>query len=106
MKARGKREAKRSASPLVRKLESASSPERAEYYFGLSGLVAFFVYLSRDDALSRLPLAFIFRAVGAPTHASSVASNCSIRVSSTRSERPAMVGSSKITRIGKSTWKV
>ena len=40
MKARGKREAKRSASPLVRKSKKVSSPEGASYgaYFGPSGL--------------------------------------------------------------------
>jgi len=48
MRARGKREAERSASPLVRKLKKVFSPEGASYgdYFGLSGLNPSFVDLN------------------------------------------------------------
>jgi hypothetical protein len=50
MKARGKRGAKRSASPLVTNKRRATSPERAEYgcvYLGLSGLDTFAVFATR-----------------------------------------------------------
>ena len=68
MKARGKREAKRSASPLEES-DNHISPERAASvaYFGPSGLNLDYDS-TRGDALhfaSRLPLAFIFRAFGA-----------------------------------------
>ena len=48
MKARGKREAKRSASPLDQLHKMRRSPERAKYrppYFALSGLDALFILL-------------------------------------------------------------
>jgi len=41
------------------------SPERAEYYFGLSGLVRSLVLLDQGRRAPRLPLAIIFRAFGA-----------------------------------------
>jgi hypothetical protein len=68
MKARGKRAAKRSASPLVEEATEAR-PEGPKYrsYYALSGLGRF-DFVTRGDALrfaSRLPLAVIFRAFGA-----------------------------------------
>ena len=67
MKARGKREAKRSASPLVRRSKKISSPEGASYgaYFGPSGLNPSFGDLNQGRRASRLPLAVICRALGA-----------------------------------------
>jgi hypothetical protein len=55
MKARGKCEAKRSTSPLVCIQQCATSPERAEYYFGLSGLRSLWGLLTRGDALRACP---------------------------------------------------
>ena len=68
MKARGKRRAKRGASPLGKKHnEREALKERNNYqrYFALSVLSS----ITRGDALrvaQRLPLAFIFCAFGAP----------------------------------------
>jgi len=69
--ARGKREAKRSTSPLVtdNKIVPALKGRNRLCYFGLSGLDGVVFLVPRGDALrfaSRLPLAVIFRAVGAP----------------------------------------
>ena len=58
MKARGKRVAKRSASPLVKDLNILLSPEKGvirRCYFGLSGLDHAFYYLTRGDALRACP---------------------------------------------------
>jgi len=68
MKARGKREAKRNASPLVYR-DGKARPEGPKYqsYCALSGLERF-DFVTRGGAFrfaSRLPLAFIFRAFGA-----------------------------------------
>src|SRR5262245_46655757 len=75
MKARGKREAKRSASPLVSNKEITKEACRAEIgplrntlFRPCRAHTPFGGNLSRGDALrfaSRLPLAFIFRAFGA-----------------------------------------
>ena len=71
MKARGKREAKWSASPLVKRNHFEESTESAKYhrYLFRSFRASRSRYtLPRGDALrfaSRLPLAFIFRAFGA-----------------------------------------
>ena len=56
--------------PWIKIKKMRSSRERAEYYFGLSGLNALNWCVTRGDALrfaSRLLLAFISRAVGAST---------------------------------------
>ena len=63
MKARGKSRLV-GTSPLVDKKYKRLSPERAEYYFGLSGLGAS-IFCNQGRRASRLPLAIIFRAVGA-----------------------------------------
>jgi len=73
MKARGKREAQRNASPLVRGhnfLKRALKVRNINLnYFALSELTGH-CGLTRGDAphvVRRLPLAFIFRAFGAGT---------------------------------------
>jgi len=71
MKARGKRGAKRSASPWVTdsKLEQGLKGRDKQYY-ALSALDHICLSVTRGDTLrfaSRLPLAVICRAVGADT---------------------------------------
>jgi hypothetical protein len=71
MKARGKCRAKRGTSPLVPICREQIRPERPKYHRLLRAFSAGpdCVSLTRGDALrfaSRLPLALIFRAVGAP----------------------------------------
>ena len=73
MKARGKREAKRSASPLVKHKAELGLKGRNMLYYALSGLRRIFILLTRGDVptkLGDLPLAFIFRALhsGHMTH--------------------------------------
>ncbi len=71
MKARGKREAKRNASPLVTTNNFQSSTESAKYQTSIIPLFQSFTVngvFTRGDAphfVRRLPLAFIFRAFGA-----------------------------------------
>jgi len=72
MKARGKREAKRNASPLVTRNNFEPSTESAKYQTSIIPLFQSFTVnctlFTRGDALrfaSRLPLATIFRAFGA-----------------------------------------
>jgi len=71
MKARGKREAQRNASPLVTKNKFERSTESAKYhgsYFALSELHDHYALYQgrRASRCSALPLmAFIFRAFGA-----------------------------------------
>ena len=72
MTARGKCDAKRRASPLVTKIKiclALKGRDTTTFYFGPSGHGLALEYLTRGDArrfASRLPLAFIFRACGAP----------------------------------------
>jgi hypothetical protein len=66
--ARGKREAKQSASPLVVKSTRRRGLKGRNSISPFSGLIGFLKFATKGDALrfaSRLPLAFIFRAVGA-----------------------------------------
>src|ERR1041385_2581236 len=71
MKARGKREAQRNASPLVTRNNFEQSTESAKYkcqLFRSTELHALRALTTRGDAphvVRRLPLAFIFRAFGA-----------------------------------------
>src|SRR5678815_2587865 len=67
MTARGKCEAKRSTSPLVNQDHTRSRPERPKYTPAITpfqGCIRFIVSYQGRRA-SRLPLAFISRAVGA-----------------------------------------
>jgi len=67
MIARGKRERSEARRPWKQN-KKPPSPERAKYYFGLSGLGPSFRVLNqgrRASLRSRLPLAIICRAVGA-----------------------------------------
>ena len=71
MKARGKREAKRSASPLDSQIIFEESTESAKYHcwllrsFQSFTVLMFIIQGRRARFASHLPLAFIFRAFGA-----------------------------------------
>ena len=68
IKARGKRVAKRSASPLVNDKKARRRPDRPKYsppYYALFMAPSLFYDTIHGRRASRLRLAFIFRAVGA-----------------------------------------
>ena len=74
MIARGKRRAKRGASPLGKSKKQDQGLKvrnKLPPYYALSGLEHIFYFVTRGDALrfaARLPLAIIFRAFGAVWH--------------------------------------